>query len=289
MKQRPAIIDLKLPITQAGKAVDLLATASGLAKARLKEAMAKGAVWLRPGRGKARRLRRGSAEVRPGDLLHLCYDDKILNAPVPEPACLADHRTFSVWFKPAGLLSQGTDFGDFSSLLRQVELHFNQQRPVFLIHRLDREACGLVVIAHDKQTAARLSSSFAERRVTKSYLAGVRGRIEPGACLRLDAELDNKPACTRCQGLRHDAEQNESLVLAQPETGRLHQIRRHLAGHHTPIIGDPRYGGGPGELRLCAVGLQLPAQGKNATLELRLPAQYLPEWAQGAAAELSEL
>jgi len=286
MKNDKASLELTLPVTVSGRAVDLLSGASGLAKLRLKEAMGKGAVWLRRGGGKFQRLRRATAEVRVGDTLRLCYDEKILAATVPTPICLEDHHTFSLWFKPAGLLAQGTDFGDFCSLLRLVELHFKQKRKVFPVHRLDREVSGLVLVAHAPKEAARLSRYFAERLVAKSYLAGVRGKIDAGAVLILDGELDGKPALTRCLGLVYEAELNESLVLVKPETGRLHQIRRHLADHGTPIVGDYRYGGAcQVAMRLCAVRLVLAPEGKTAGLDLCLPSQYLPDWAalSGAA------
>lgn len=280
MKLEKDVIDLVLPVRADGRAVDLLATASGLAKLRLKEAMSKGAVWLRRGGGKPQRLRRGSAEVKAGDTLRLCYDEKILAAPVPTPVLLEDQRAFSLWFKPAGLLAQGTDFGDFCSLLRLVELHFNQTRKVFPVHRLDREVSGLVLVAHEAKAAARLSRYFAERLVAKSYLAEIRGRIDPGETLLIEAKLDGKPALTRCLGLAYDQERNASLVLVKPETGRLHQIRRHLAGHGTPIIGDYRYGGADQSvMRLCAVRLVLAPDGKTPGRDLRLPARHLPDWA----------
>lgn len=282
MNDEKRIIELQIPVTEGGKAVDLLAAASGLAKARLKDAMIKGAVRLKPAHSKGRRLRRATTEVRVGDELYLSYDEKILSAPVPEPVCLADHRSFSVWFKPVGLLSQGTDFGDFCSLLRRVELHFASQRKVLPIHRLDREVSGLVLVAHEAKAAARLSRCFANRLVTKSYLAGVRGRIVEDETLILDAPLDGKPALTRCRGLGYDVLGNQSLVLAQPETGRLHQIRRHLAGYGNAILGDPRYGNeGRGEMRLCAVRLVLAPEGKDRGLDLWLPDQYLPGWTGG--------
>ncbi|NTV14155.1 MAG: RNA pseudouridine synthase [Desulfobulbaceae bacterium] len=280
MNNARGVLDLTLPVPVAGRAVDLLAAASGLAKLRLKEAMAKGAVWLRRGGGKPQRLRRATAEVRPGETLRLCYDEKILATPVPTPILLEDQRRFSLWFKPAGLLAQGTDFGDFCSLLRLVELHYQQHRKVFPVHRLDREVSGLVLVAHDAKAAAHLSRYFAERRVAKSYLAGVRGRLEKGETLSLDCTLDGKTALTRCLGLAYQPEQNESLILVKPETGRLHQIRRHLAGHGIPILGDYRYGGADQDLmRLCAVRLLLAADGKISARDLRLPSQYLPDWA----------
>lgn len=284
MIEGKSLRDLQLLVTEAGRALDLLAVHSGLAKTRLKDAMVKGAVWLRKGGGKMRRLRRATTELKPGDTLRLCYDEKTLAVPVPAPVLLADHLTFSVWFKPAGLLSQGTDFGDFCSLPRQVELYFKLKRKVFLVHRLDREVSGLVVLAHDRPTAGRLGKKFAERLVAKSYLAGVMGRIDPGAIMFFGQDLDGRPASTRCRGLAYDAERKESLVLVQPETGRLHQIRRHLADNATPIVGDSRYGRKTGSpMRLCAIRLQLKSdQGKGGGLDLRLPAQFLPVWAAEA-------
>ena len=280
MRVEMGVLDLTLAVTVPGRAVDLLTTASGLAKMRLKEAMGKGAVWLRRGSGKPQRLRRVTAEVKAGDTLRLCYDEKILAAPAPSPTLLEDHRTFSLWFKPAGLLAQGTDFGDFCSLLRQVELHFDLKRKVLPVHRLDREVSGLVLVAHAPESAASLSRYFAERRVAKSYLAGVRGRIAKGEELLLEGDLDGKSSLTRCLGLVYQAEADESLVLVKPETGRLHQIRRHLAMHGTPIIGDYRYGvADQGVMRLCAVRLLLAPDGKIPGRDLRLPGPYLPGWA----------
>ncbi|MBU0673937.1 MAG: RNA pseudouridine synthase [Proteobacteria bacterium] len=273
-------IELHLPVTRKSRAVDLLAEASNLPRARLKDAMIKGAVRLNPGRGRTRRLRRATTEVWPGDTLHLYYDEKILTAPVPVPTCIRDERSFSIWFKPIGLLAQGTDFGDFCSLLRQVELHFEQKRKVYPVHRLDREVSGLVLVAHDPKTAGKLGRRFAERQVAKTYLAGIQGRIAKDEELLLDGDLDGKPAVTRCLGLRYDLERNESLVLASPETGRLHQIRRHLAGHGTPILGDPRYGeSSKGPMRLCAVRLVFAPDQNGGVLDLILPEQYQPEWA----------
>jgi len=283
MKREPGGLELTLPVTLPGRAVDLLAVASGLPKMRLKEAMGKGAVWLRRGGEKFQRLRRATTDVRAGDALRLFYDARILASPVPLPVCLVDYRSFSLWFKPAGLLAQGTDFGDFCSLLRLVELHFKQKRKVFPIHRLDREVSGLVLVAHTPKDAARLSRYFAERLVAKSYLAGVRGRIASGETLTLAGDLDGKPSLSRCLGLVYRSELNESLVLVKPETGRLHQIRRHLATYGTPIIGDYRYGSAnQGAIRLCAVRLALAAEGKTPALDLRLPGQYIPDWATAA-------
>ena len=82
-----------------------------------------------------------------------------------------DQSRYSVWFKPAGLMSQGTKYGDHCSLLRLAGLFFKSKRKVFPVHRLDREASGMVLIAHDKTAAGKLSRLFRSQQIIKRYRA----------------------------------------------------------------------------------------------------------------------
>jgi tRNA pseudouridine32 synthase/23S rRNA pseudouridine746 synthase len=131
--------------------------------------------------------------------------------------------------------------GDHCSLLRQVELHFGSSRPVFLVHRLDREASGLMLVAHSREAAARLSHLFQTNQVYKRYQVHVRGRVEAEQGV-VDHPLDGKPARTEYALEQYDAERDRSELSVVIHTGRLHQIRRHfdLIGH--PVIGDPKHG-----------------------------------------------
>lgn len=257
-------------------AVDLLAAASGLPKARLKDAMIKGAVWLRragPGQTR-RRLRRAKTELKPGDSVWLYYDERVLAQPAPPAVRVDDRRDYSVWYKPPGLLAQGTDYGDHASILRQVEQAW-PHRELFLVHRLDREAGGLMVIAHNRRTAAALSALFQGKDVDKQYRVLVRGDIRPrlGERAELDGPLDGKPALTRLTWLAYDAGTDASLLSVTILTGRLHQIRRHLADAGHPVLGDPQYGRhnkDPGGLRLLATRLafRCPLSGRPVSFEL---------------------
>lgn len=239
-------------------ASDLLVARTSLSKTKIKDAMSKGAVWLTPARGSAKRLRRATATLRVGDRIELHYDAELLARTVPDSPLITDRRHYSVWFKPAGVLAQGTKEGDHCSLLRQTELYFNPLRPVFLVHRLDREAAGLMVVAHSRIAAARLSALFQGQGVFKRYRVKVRGCIEPvhGA---IDFPLDGKTAHTEYERESFDETANTSTLSVVITTGRLHQIRRHLAQAGFPVMGDPQYGTGNKNtegLQLAAVQLR---------------------------------
>ena len=96
---------------QAGSACDFLSVKTGLPKARVKDAMNKGAVLLKMKNNRTKRLRRASTVLKPGDQIEFYYDEKTLALQPPEARCLSDQRHYSVWFKPSGLLAQGTQYG----------------------------------------------------------------------------------------------------------------------------------------------------------------------------------
>lgn len=231
--------------THPQKAGDSLAAFTGLSKTRIKRAMVRGAVWLRRQGRNMHRLRRATAPLRRGDVVELYYDPDILEFEPPSAICMKDCLHYSIWFKPAGLLTQGTRFGDHCALLRHVELHFGGRRKVFPVHRIDRETSGLVIVAHGRDAAGRLSALMRNRFVEKSYLAWVRGDLRrQGAAGKIDQALDGKPARTDYAFLRYDQMAQQTLARAVIHTGRYHQIRRHFAAIGHPVMGDPRYGKG---------------------------------------------
>lgn len=240
----------------------ILAEGAGLPKLRVKHAMQKGAVWLtRAGSGE-RRLRRAQSVPQRGDVLAIHYDSELLARVPPAAECRHDAVRFSVWFKPAGLMTQGSRFGDHCSLLRQAEVMLRPQRQVFLVHRLDREAAGLVLIAHDRPSAGAFSRMFAERTVVKRYRVEVRGRVGPESSAgRIDLPLDGRAAATEYTVARYDPTTDTSLVEIVMRTGRRHQVRRHLAMAGFPVMGDPRYG----ENNRNTEGLKLTAWGLEFT------------------------
>jgi tRNA pseudouridine32 synthase/23S rRNA pseudouridine746 synthase len=156
---------------------------------------------------------------------------------------VADLGEYSVWNKPYGLRSQGSKWGDHCTVVRWAERHLKPERPGFTVHRLDRAASGLILVAHTKSMAAALSALFRNREIEKRYRALVAGDFSvTGSPLRIDDELDGKHAISTISSVERRGDQSMLDVLI--ETGRKHQVRRHLAALGYPIVGDRLYGSG---------------------------------------------
>ncbi len=278
------IIKDQVPPGANPTASSFLADASGLSRTKVKRAMIKGAAWLRKaGRRPMRRIRRATLTVGPGDLLALYYDDQILARSVAGAICIFDNGSYSIWDKPPGMLTQGTLFGDHCSLVRFLETRALPGRKVFLVHRLDREASGLILVAHDKKAAAAFCSAFADGAIEKTYHVTVAGNVEAdlGPDGTIEYPLDGKPSRTRFKVLEYDDRQDRSRLLIHLLTGRRHQIRRHFlqAGH--PVIGDPRYGRGNKavSMRLRATGLKFACPLEGSRLSFQHPQlPVYPSW-----------
>ncbi len=119
---------------------------------------------------------------------------------------------------------------------------------VFPVHRLDRGTSGALVFARTKPAAAALALAFESRQVDKRYLALVRGT--PPESGTIDHPIPSGgdgprvPAVTHFSLVARSSVDRCSLVLAMPETGRSHQIRRHLRHLGHPLVGDVNYGSG---------------------------------------------
>lgn len=253
-------------------ACDFLAALTGISKSKIKHAMIKGAVWIKKGTKKRERLRKATAQLSQDDHIELYYDEAILSIEPPRAACLYDEKRYSVWYKPPGLMTQGTMYGDHCSLLRQAETGFTPHRKAFPVHRLDREALGLVLIAHTKDAAAKLSHLFRNNKIEKHYRIEVLGNMI-GKNGSIALPLDGKEAWTDYLVETYDSMTNTTTLTVTIGTGRLHQIRRHFDMIGYPVMGDPRYGKGNKNtegLKVAATGLKFtsPFNGKSICLEL---------------------
>lgn len=267
------VIDPSIP------AAELLKQQSSLSKQQIKQAMKKGAVWISDADSSHKRLRRVDKILKIGQQVHLYYDAQILGLQVDAAVLIADEGDYSVWYKPYGMLSQGSKWGDHCTINRWVEQNHHPQRPAFIVNRLDRAAQGLMLIAHTKSAASALSGLFAKRSINKQYTALVSGLFPEK--LLLDTPIGEKSAVSSASLLVYDLEAKQSLVAVEIETGRKHQIRKHLSGVGFPIIGDRLYGPDIGDLaiNLCLVSSYLafkcPLTGTDKSY--RLKDDYLPK------------
>lgn len=149
--------------------------------------------------------------------------------------------------KPAGIAVHRGWADDDEALLQVVRDRVGAW--VWPVHRLDRGASGAIAFALDQEAARSLGEAFAGRaatRIEKTYLALTRGH--PPEQLRIDHPIPRKPGGERVDAVteirRLETFGRYALVEARPETGRLHQIRRHLKHISCPLIGDVRYGKG---------------------------------------------
>ena len=230
-------------------ALELLAEQTALSKQLLKNYAQKGSVWIQRHTtnnqpSKPERLRRLKKAVAEQDTLDFYYNPQLLNQEPEPPTLVADFIDYSVWIKPRGMLSQGSKWADHTALYRWIEMNYQpngQIRQAWIVHRLDRATHGLMLIAHSKKVAASLSRAFEANQVHKTYRALVWGQY-PIEIQTIQIPIDKKQAASHVRLLNYDAKQNRSLVEIDIESGRKHQIRRHLSETGFPIIGDRMYG-----------------------------------------------
>ena len=218
-----------------------LSELTGMSQTRIKTAMSCGAVW-RKHNDSLQRIRRANVKVAPGDEIIFHFNANALAAKSFVPELIANETDFSVWCKPSGMTVSGSRYADHTSLKRWVEVNQRSGNTVFIVHRLDRFTLGLIVVAHNKNTAADLSRQFRERSVSKRYHAICHGKWKSvwGNAQTITTPIDGKSATTHIQRL--DGNEEFSLLEISIDTGRRHQIRRHLAEQGYPVVGDRLYG-----------------------------------------------
>jgi 23S rRNA pseudouridine1911/1915/1917 synthase len=183
---------------------------------------------------------------------------------VESPTLLAQHADFLVVAKPPHVLSHPTRPDGEPTLLGWLQEKFPGEF-VALVNRLDRETSGTILIARSPETASRLGTMTMRREIQKFYLALVSGRVatEHGiveqpigrlgispenpiwlrrGVIPLDDPQGRKTAEARTEFWRLAQSDSMSLLRIQAHTGRLHQLRVHLAHIGHPVIGDKIYG-----------------------------------------------
>ena len=236
-------------------------------------------------------------------------DAVVVRIPPPRPATVEaeaiplaivyEDSDLIVVDKPAGLVVHPAAGHAGGTLVNAVLAHAPDLRGVGgetrpgIVHRLDKDTSGLIVIAKHDAAHRDLQRQFKMRTVKKMYLALVQGRLQPDEGIinapiardrlhrqRMAVAMEGREARTRYRVIRHgQAGWNAySLVEAYPETGRTHQIRVHFAWMGHPLVGDTLYGRKKSSLAItrqflhaARLTLRLPSSGEERSFESALP------------------
>jgi tRNA pseudouridine32 synthase/23S rRNA pseudouridine746 synthase len=172
---------------------------------------------------------------------------------LPPRVVLADEHLIAV-DKASGLLSvPGRDINNRDCVVSRLEQEYGQ---ILVVHRLDYDTSGLLLLARNAKTQSELSKQFQNRSVDKVYEAMVSGLVEhdegeinlplaldwPNRPLHKVDHETGKPSLTRYRVMARDAENQRTRLGLFPVTGRSHQLRVHLQALGHPILGCPLYG-----------------------------------------------
>jgi 23S rRNA pseudouridine1911/1915/1917 synthase len=222
-------------------------------RARLKTWIESGAVQVdgRPLRGKDRVLGGEQVRIR----AQLPAEDRVQAEAIPLAVVFRD-RSLLVIDKPAGLVVH-PGAGNARHTLQNALLALDPKLALVpragLIHRLDKDTSGLLLVARTPEAHTALTAALAARQITREYLAVCTGVMTAGGTIdepigrhrtqrtRMAVRSDGRQAVTHYRIERRF--RAHTLVRITLETGRTHQIRVHLAHIGFPVVGDPVYGG----------------------------------------------
>ena len=165
-----------------------------------------------------------------------------------------DSFHFAIFDKPSGIMVHPSSHQlNVYTLLDEIKYHFGEKGS--LVHRIDAETSGLVLVAKNAFSDMVLKSMFEEKLYTKKYKALVDGEIKEELTinapitndtglikLKMKTDSNGKESTTIIKPIFYDQKNNQTLVEAVPFTGRQHQIRVHLDSIGHKIVGDPLYG-----------------------------------------------
>lgn len=250
---------------------------------------------------------RPSQLLRAGDCVGVVIPEESAPAPAPPQDIpldiLHENADYLVLNKPAGLVvhpgagnADGTVVNAILHHCAGIRMVGGEDRPG-IVHRLDKETSGCLLIAKTESAHLHLSAEFAERHVEKTYLALVEGtlrmphgtieaRIGRHAVHRQKMAVNDRgrDAVTKYRLLA--SSEGKSLVECRPHTGRTHQIRVHLKHLGHPVVGDPLYGRRGSHnrhfLHAWKIAFKDPAKGKSVSFTAPVPTDF-PAWAIEAA------
>ena len=283
----PAHLDLVVEATAAGLRLDrYLSSATGLPRSQIQRLIRSRSVLVEGHHTKA------SALVHPGQRISITIPPPQSSALTPEPIpleILYEDTEIIVLNKPAGLVVHPAPGHPGGTLVHGLLHHCPElpgiggERRPGIIHRLDKDTSGVMVVAKTDAAMRSLAGQFKGRRVKKTYLAMVNGEVKQTEA-RVATEIgrherDRKRMAVRTKKGRMAVTTYRvmkrldgfTLLQVHPETGRTHQIRVHLSAIGHPVVGDKVYGGRKD--RKSGV--------RGARCEVRAERQLLHSWKLG--------
>lgn len=288
----------RLTATEDGERVDKYAAQQlpSLSRSRIRHLIAVGLLTVNG------RVVRPSHRLRQGDelVLRVPPAEEVELVPQPMPLRVVyEDDDLVVVDKPADLVvhpAPGHESGTLANALlaRYPDLPIDENGRPGIVHRLDKDTSGLIIVAKNDSSRRCLQGQFKEGQVDKIYLALVEGTVEPERGI-VDAPIGRDPknrkrmavvptggrqAVTEYRVLEHVGQ--FTLLEVRPRTGRTHQVRVHLAFLQHPVVGDRVYGRRKQRLALerqflhaHRLGFRLPSSGQAVELESELPVELV--------------
>jgi len=295
----PRVITVEAGEEARGERLDVYLSrrlAGAMSRSRLKSLIDEGNVQLNGARPKA------SSKLKPGDVVQVTVppprewgveaQDIPLDVVYEDDDILVVNKPRGMVVHPAAGHWEGTLVNAVLSRCPDLRGIGGELRPG-IVHRLDKDTTGLLVVAKNDRALQSLQAQMKERKVERRYVALVRGRVaadrgtveapigrHPVQRKKMAVVESGRPAATDYEVLARFGNRY-SLLMARLRTGRTHQVRVHLAHLGYPVAGDPVYSRGKGELGLQGqalhafrLGLRRPSDGEYVEFSAPLPSDF---------------
>ncbi|WP_341790598.1 RluA family pseudouridine synthase [Rickettsia endosymbiont of Polydrusus tereticollis] len=222
------------------------------------------------------------------ETLEVIFSDSVIKlaSKITKDYLIYENEHFIAINKPAGLATQG---GTKINLSIDDALKYLNYK---LVHRLDKETSGLLLVAKNYESSVKLVNAFKEKLIAKTYIAvvfgrpledsgeirGLIGKKRDGAYEIVDVDNENGKLAITYYKLLKPLNNNLSLIEFTPITGRMHQLRFHAKLLNCPIVGDTKYGSAQSSsyskhmlLHASKIVLHEKIFGEEITLEVKLP------------------
>lgn len=212
---------------EVGALVQFIATKLKLSKKRAKTLIDSRSVFVN-----GRRLWMAQHVVEAGDTIEVHAEVAQQERELSKREVLFEDDTLVIINKPAGMLSNADARSAERALQRLLGVR------VYAVHRLDRDTSGCLMFAKTDACRIQLEEMFKTRQIEKIYHAIVLGKVPPHI-EAIRTPVDGKPALTKVMLLSSSG--RASHIKVKLETGRMHQIRKHLSSIRHPVLGDKEY------------------------------------------------